>query len=94
MKSSVLTKPVSEVVGSVSSGASVNSSGYIRFLAKIIAGGTNMPVGLMQHTTVTLCPLSHDATFQMIFFPPFGDITFGTRFGTVEIPDSSMLNLR
>jgi hypothetical protein len=93
MKSSVLIKPVSEINGNVPSGASANSSGFIHFLVKIIAGGTNMPVGLMQHTTVTIRPLSPDLTLQAIFFP-FRDITFGTRLGTVEIPDSSILNLR
>jgi hypothetical protein len=40
----------------------VNSSGFIRFLATIIAGGTNTSVGLMQHTTVTVCPLSPDVS--------------------------------
>jgi hypothetical protein len=44
---------------------------------KIIAGGTNMPVGLMQNTTVAVCLLSPDVTLQTIF-SPFGDITFGT----------------
>jgi hypothetical protein len=52
-----------------------------------------MPVGLMQHTIVTLCPLSPDVTLQTIFFP-FWNITFGIRLGTVEMPDSSTLNLR
>jgi hypothetical protein len=67
-------KPVSEFIGSVPSGASVSSSGFIHFLAKIKAGGTNMPVGRMQHTTVTVCTLSPAVTLQTIFFPIFNGV--------------------
>jgi hypothetical protein len=45
-----------------------------------------MPVGLMQHTKFTVCPLLPDVTLQTIFFP-FGDIIFGARLGIVEVPD-------
>ena len=59
---SKLINPESETLSNVPAGASLKSSGFLRFLGNIITGGMNVPTVLVQQTTVTLYPLRSNFT--------------------------------
>jgi hypothetical protein len=85
--------PLPDIMGNVPSGAYLNSSSFILFLGKIMAGGTKQPTGFIQQTTVMVWPLSAETTLETKRLP-FGEITFGILFGTLEILLLSILNMR
>jgi hypothetical protein len=58
-----------------------------------MAGGTKQPTGFIQQTTVMVWRLSAETTLETKHLP-FGEITSGILFGTLEIPLSSVLNMR
>jgi hypothetical protein len=84
---------LSDIIGNVPSGAFLNSSSFIFFLGRIMAGGTKQPTGYIQQNTVMVWPLSAETTLGTKRLP-FGEITLGVLSGTLEIPLSSILNMQ
>ena len=92
MNSSIFINPLSDITGIVPSSASLNISGFIFFLGKIMSGGKTK-TGHLQQMPVTVCPLSTETILKTIHIP-FEEITFRILFGTFETSLLSTLNMQ
>jgi hypothetical protein len=92
MNSSVFINPLSDIIRIVPSGASLNISGFILFLEKIMEDGTKKKTKMAFAANFCENLASFTKTILETICFPFQEIIMGSLFGTAEISLLSILN--